>query len=58
MKGKLTRKYIKKNYLEKLAQYNPDKVRSMGKELQDLAEQKSKEINEAFQYFAKKYKIS
>ena len=58
LEGKLTREDIKKKYRETIAQYHPDKVRSMGKELQDLAEQKSKEINEAFEYFAKKYKIS
>ncbi len=39
---------IKKAYRQKMTEYHPDKVASLGKELRDLAEQKTKEINEAY----------
>lgn len=39
---------VKAAYKRQMQQYHPDKVASLGKELRDLAEAKSKEINEAF----------
>ena len=38
-----------------LKEYHPDKVANLGKKLQDVAEKESKEINEAYEYFRKKY---
>ena len=32
-----------------MTQYHPDKVRSMGDEIREVAERKAKEINEAYQ---------
>ncbi len=39
---------IKKAYLDKITKYHPDKVISLGKELQLLAEEKTKQINKAY----------
>lgn len=39
---------VKAAYRRQMQQYHPDKVASLGKELRDLAEMKSKEIDEAY----------
>ena len=46
---------IKSVYRKKIAQYHPDKVSAMGPEIQEVAEQKAKEINEAYEHFRKKF---
>ena len=46
---------IKSTYRKKIAQYHPDKVSAMGPEIRDVAEQKAKEINEAYEHFRKKF---
>ena len=46
---------IRRVYKEKLLQYHPDRVHSLGKEFQDLAEQKTKELNEAYQRILKEH---
>ena len=38
-----------------MKEYHPDKVSNMAKELQELALKRTKEINEAYEYFKKKY---
>ncbi len=43
---------IRKQYKEKLLQYHPDRVAHLGRELQEVAEQKTKEITQAFQRIA------
>jgi hypothetical protein len=43
-----TKEEIKKAYHQKIRLYHPDKFSMMGKEHQDLANEKSKEINEAY----------
>ena len=40
-------------YRRKITQYHPDKVASLGPELQELAESKSKQLNEAYAYAKK-----
>lgn len=45
---------IKSVYRRRIAQYHPDKVSAMGPEIKEVAEQKAKEINEAYEYFRKK----
>ena len=45
---------IKTVYRKKIAQYHPDKVSAMGPEIREVAEQKAKEINEAYEHFRKK----
>ena len=47
--------HIKAVYRKKIAQYHPDKVSAMGPEIQEVAEQKAKEINEAYEHFSKKF---
>jgi DnaJ like chaperone protein len=44
---------ISKAYKKKMSQYHPDKVSSLGDELRKLAEEKSKEINAAYDYAMK-----
>ena len=53
--GKVTIDDIKQNYRNLIAKYHPDKVQHLGEELQRMAEEKTKEINEAYEYFKKKY---
>ena len=38
-----------------MKEYHPDKVSNMAEELQELALKRTKEINEAYEYFKKKY---
>ena len=40
---------IRRRYKEKLLQYHPDRVLHLGREFQEIAERKTKEITEAFQ---------
>jgi len=40
---------IQRRYKEKLLQYHPDRVEHLGGDLKELAEKKTKELNQAFQ---------
>ena len=44
---------IRRRYKEKLLQYHPDRVLHLGREFQEMAEGKTKEITEAFQKILK-----
>lgn len=44
---------IKKAYRKLSMKYHPDKVRHLGEEFREIAEQKMKEINSAYDYFKK-----
>ncbi len=55
LKGKVTKKEIRKQYLKLIALYHPDKVAGLGEELIELAEKKTKEINIAYEWLKKKY---
>jgi hypothetical protein len=46
---------VKATYRKMIAQYHPDRVSAMGPEIRDVAEVKAKEINEAYEYFRKKF---
>ena len=46
---------IKSVYRKRIAQYHPDKVLAMGPEIRSVAEQKAKEINEAYEHFRRKF---
>jgi DnaJ like chaperone protein len=48
---------IKKAYRTLSMQYHPDKVRHLGAEFQQVAEEKMKEINAAYEYFKKKLSL-
>jgi len=45
---------IKKSYKQEIIKYHPDKVEHLGDEFKTMAEQKTKEINEALEYFKQK----
>ncbi|KAF0147694.1 MAG: hypothetical protein FD143_3017 [Ignavibacteria bacterium] len=57
LSGKVSKTYIRKKYLEMIAQYHPDKVFELGEELKVLAEVKTKQINAAYDWMKKKYSI-
>lgn len=57
LKGKVTRGEIKFAYREQANLYHPDRVAHLGPEFQELANEKMKEINQAFAYFQKKYDL-
>jgi len=57
LSGKITKEDIKKYYRKKVAEYHPDKVASLGKKLREVAEEEMKQINEAYEYFRKKYDL-
>ena len=48
---------IKRAYHELLAKYHPDKVSHLGAEFKAIAEAKTRDIREAYDYFQKKYNI-
>ncbi len=55
--GNVTKEDIRKAYRKAMSEYHPDKVASLGTELRALAEKKAKEINEAYEFFKKRYDI-
>lgn len=57
LKGKVAKADIKKAYRELISQYHPDKVQHLGVELQTLANKKTKDIIEAYEYFRTKYNL-
>lgn len=44
---------IKAAYKTKIKEYHPDKVQTMGKEIQEIANRKTKEINDAYNLIKK-----
>jgi hypothetical protein len=48
---------IKKQYRNLLSKYHPDKVSHLGQEFQEIAADKTKTINEAYDYFRRKYNV-
>ena len=46
---------IKAAYKKKISQYHPDKVSTLGREFQEMAERKSKEINAAYKYIESRH---
>jgi hypothetical protein len=55
LKGKINKSDIHKAYKKKMKEYHPDKVSTMADEFKELALKRTKEINEAYEYFKKKY---
>ena len=49
---------IKKTYRKIIAQYHPDRVIAMGPEIQEVAEKKAKEINQAYEHLRKSLNLS
>jgi preprotein translocase subunit Sec63 len=58
LKGNSTEDEIKKKYRELISQYHPDKVQHLGREFQQMAEYKTKEIQKAYDYFKQNYNIN
>jgi DnaJ like chaperone protein len=46
---------VRYGYRELVKQYHPDKVQHLGSKIKIVAESEMKEINEAYDYFKKKY---
>ncbi len=57
LSGKVTKSQIRSRYIESVALYHPDKVQHLGPELKQLAEEKTKEINAAYDWLSAKYEI-
>ena len=53
--GAFNKAEIQKAYKQKMKEYHPDKISNMAEELQNLALKRTKEINEAYEFFRKKY---
>ena len=57
LSGNITRDDVRKKYRDLAAKYHPDHVYHLGDKLKETAAREMKEINEAFEYFKKKYGI-
>jgi len=55
LKGKITRSDIREAYRVLIKQYHPDRVHGLGPEFKKIAEEKTKEINRAYEYFKERY---
>ena len=55
LSGKISKADITNRYKQLIAKYHPDKVLHLGTEFQQMAEQKTKQINEAYEFFRRKY---
>jgi hypothetical protein len=58
LKGTVSESEIKRIYRELMSRYHPDKVQHLGREFQQMAEEKTKEIQEAYDYVKQKYNIN
>ncbi len=55
--GRVSREDIRRAYRGLVGQYHPDKVSHLGSRLREVADQEIKKINEAYEYFRKKYDL-
>ena len=55
LRGRVTLGDIKRLYRQRMKEYHPDKVHSLGSKLRELAETETKRINAALDYFEAKY---
>jgi len=55
--GPYTKDDVRKRYKELMKKYHPDKVQHLGKEFHVIAEEKTKMIQEAYEYFKATYNI-
>lgn len=53
--GNITLESVKSAYRKLAAQYHPDKVSHLGSRIREVAESEMKKINEAYEYFQKKF---
>jgi DnaJ like chaperone protein len=57
LQGRLTKAQIRKKYLELISQYHPDKIQHLGTELRALGENKTKDLNIAYEWLKARFKI-
>lgn len=57
LKGTITKDEVRKKYLEAIAKYHPDKVNHLAAEFQVMAEERTKALTEAYNYFRTKYNL-
>ena len=58
LRGNETAEQIKKSYRKLIAEYHPDKVQRMAPEIRRLAEKRTAELTEAYNYLKKKERQS
>ncbi len=57
LRGKVTKEDVRKAYRDLVTQYHPDKVAHLGEKLRTVAAEEMKKINEAYEYFRRKYAL-
>ena len=55
LEGEITETSLRRAYLQLVAAYHPDRVAGLGVKLQQLAEEETKRINEAYTFFRNRY---
>lgn len=55
LRGRVSAVDVRNRYRELATQYHPDKVNHLGPKLKEVAEREMQDINEAFEYFKRKY---
>jgi len=49
---------VKKCYYERIKEYHPDKVAALGPKLREVAENESKKINAAYEFFTQRFEVN
>ncbi|MGC1321447.1 MAG: TPM domain-containing protein [Candidatus Udaeobacter sp.] len=55
LRGRITFDDVKRCYRERMQEYHPDKVNSLGQKLREVADSEAKKINAAYEFFRRKY---
>jgi len=57
LSGAIKKEDIRKKYISLVGQYHPDRVEGLGKDLRELADERTKELNEAYDWMRSKYNL-
>ncbi len=57
LRGEMTRDEVKKAYRKLVREYHPDRVAHLGESVRKTAEEEMKKINEAYDFFQRKYAL-